>query len=351
VYHDLIILKSTLVQRVKRAIENPPEDAVKRVIEKQTEDLVKMAVEPSVLVSMPFSEVFDDIYTRGIKAACEEAGARSVRVDEQIFDESTLRRVYDQIARADVIVADMTGRNANVYYEVGYAHALHRRVILLTQDADEVPFDLKHYPHVVYHDLIILKSTLVQRVKWAIENPPDEFGKRPLPSKERILLIGAIATGGDLEIDDHPKYFSIPIPPSYRAESDRAGFLTAAKQLAQSGILETLSENTFSGPYGRVCGRYHYRVTEKGYRMFDWLTGNEALFFKALPEEAIKILKYARRGCYVSKISSEGYAESAFRQLEHDGFFVTDHTDWATLSERGFTAIACLKRARYFDDA
>jgi nucleoside 2-deoxyribosyltransferase len=56
-----------------------------------------------------------------------------------------LERVYNQIAKADIIVAEMTGRNANVFYETGYAHALNKRVVLLTQNANDIPFDLKHY--------------------------------------------------------------------------------------------------------------------------------------------------------------------------------------------------------------
>ena len=44
----------------------------------------------------------------------------------------------------------MTGRNANVFYEVGYAHALGKIVLLLTKNADDIPFDLKHHQHIVY---------------------------------------------------------------------------------------------------------------------------------------------------------------------------------------------------------
>ena len=96
---------------------------------------------------MPFSGEFDDVYQLGIKEVCKSAGAYCERVDEQIFHESILERVYNQIAKADFIIADMTGRNANVFYEVGYAHALGKRTILLTRGAEDIPFDLKHFPH------------------------------------------------------------------------------------------------------------------------------------------------------------------------------------------------------------
>ena len=73
-----------------------------------------------------------------------------MRVDEQIYQENMLSRIYNQISKADLIVADVTGKNPNVFYEVGYAHALGKKTILMTQDTDDIPFDLKHYPHIVY---------------------------------------------------------------------------------------------------------------------------------------------------------------------------------------------------------
>lgn len=123
---------------------------------------------------MPFEKFFDDLYELGIKAACGDADAHCERVDEQIFEESILQRVYNQIAKADLIIAEMTGRNPNVFYEVGYAHALGKRVILLTAKADDIPFDLKHYPHIVHDNRITdLKSELFKRVKWFVENPKE----------------------------------------------------------------------------------------------------------------------------------------------------------------------------------
>jgi hypothetical protein len=125
-----------------------------------------------VFVLMPFAKEFDDIYKVGIKPACRDAGAYCERVDEQIFHESILERIYNQISRADLIVSDMTGRNPNVFYETGYAHALGKQVVLLTQNSDDIPFDLKHYPHIVYGGKIAaLKDELERRVRWCVENP------------------------------------------------------------------------------------------------------------------------------------------------------------------------------------
>jgi hypothetical protein len=123
-------------------------------------------------VLMPFNEDFDDIYQLGIKEACNLAGAYSERVDEQIFQETISARIYNQIAKADIVIADMSGRNPNVFYEVGYAHALGKPTILLTQNAKDIPFDLKDYPHIIYEKKITkLKDELTSKIKWFIENP------------------------------------------------------------------------------------------------------------------------------------------------------------------------------------
>ncbi|MFZ1042435.1 MAG: hypothetical protein WCA79_06605 [Anaerolineales bacterium] len=126
-----------------------------------------------VFVLMPFAKESNDIYKLGIKAACQEAGAYCERVDEQIFIESILDRIYNKIGKADLIIADMTNRNPNVFYEAGYAHALGKKVILLTQHSDDIPFDMKHYPHIIYANdsITSLKDELRTRVNWIISNP------------------------------------------------------------------------------------------------------------------------------------------------------------------------------------
>lgn len=129
---------------------------------------IQTTPKPFVFVLMPFEHKFDDVYKFGIKGAAEDAGAYAERVDEQYYDEGILGRIYNQINKADVIVADMTEHNSNVFYEVGYAHALGKLVLLLTQDSGDIPFDLKHHPHTVYDSIDVLRKALTQRLKWAI---------------------------------------------------------------------------------------------------------------------------------------------------------------------------------------
>jgi nucleoside 2-deoxyribosyltransferase len=121
---------------------------------------------------MSFAAEFADVYELGIKPACEAAGADCARVDEQIFLESILERIYGEIERSDIVVAEMTGRNPNVFYEAGYAHGLGKPVVLVTKSADDIPFDLRHYPLVVYGNSITnLKRELQKRVAVLAADP------------------------------------------------------------------------------------------------------------------------------------------------------------------------------------
>lgn len=123
---------------------------------------------------MPFDREFDDVYHIGIKEGAAAAGVHAERLDEQIFTEGMLERIFQQIGIADVIIADMSRRNANVFYEVGFAHAKDKLCILITENAEDIPFDLKHKRHIVYGDsLSYLRSELQRALEWAtaeIEN-------------------------------------------------------------------------------------------------------------------------------------------------------------------------------------
>lgn len=128
---------------------------------------------PFCFVLMPFDSSFNDIYEFGIKGACADTGLYCERVDEQVFLGSMLERIFSQISRADLLVADMTGKNPNVFYEVGYAHALGKNVVLLTSVAQDIPFDLKHFPHIVYGtEIKTLRALLAKHLKHLASEEP-----------------------------------------------------------------------------------------------------------------------------------------------------------------------------------
>jgi hypothetical protein len=101
-------------------------------------------------VLMPFLGEVEPIYTDHIKPLVESEGISCQRADEMVGTNLITYDIWEKINRARFIVADLTGKNPNVFYEVGLAHALGKEVILITQSMDDVPFDLKALRCLVY---------------------------------------------------------------------------------------------------------------------------------------------------------------------------------------------------------
>jgi hypothetical protein len=60
--------------------------------------------------------------------------------------------IWKSILQSRIIIADITGRNANVFYELGLAQCIGKDIILITQSIADIPFDLNRYRHIVYED-------------------------------------------------------------------------------------------------------------------------------------------------------------------------------------------------------
>lgn len=102
-----------------------------------------------VAVMMPFSPEFDIIYET-IAAAVTDVGLHCKRVDDIWDRDHVMDDVLSLLWRSQIVVADLTGRNANVFYETGLAHALPRSTILLTQQPTDMPFDLQSIRYLSY---------------------------------------------------------------------------------------------------------------------------------------------------------------------------------------------------------
>jgi hypothetical protein len=111
---------------------------------------------PSAFVIMPFTEPFDTLYREVILPVATKCGFEVVRVDEIMAPGIILDDIQRQIAEAHVVVAEISQPNPNVYYELGYAHALHKPAVLLARRDPEkqLPFDVRSYRAIFYDDTI-----------------------------------------------------------------------------------------------------------------------------------------------------------------------------------------------------
>ena len=97
----------------------------------------------NIFVIMPFDSEFDKVYQDLIKQPLEEKGHYVNRADDIITHQNILKGIIKNISNADLIIADLTAQNANVYYELGIAHSLSIPTIPIVQNSKDVPFDLR----------------------------------------------------------------------------------------------------------------------------------------------------------------------------------------------------------------
>ena len=102
-----------------------------------------------VAVMMPFDARFDPVY-RALQDAVAAAGMTCQRVDDIWVHDHIIQDVVSLVCRASVVICDLSGRNANVFYEMGIAHVLAKDVVMITQSAQDVPFDVAHIRHIRY---------------------------------------------------------------------------------------------------------------------------------------------------------------------------------------------------------
>jgi hypothetical protein len=118
---------------------------------------------------MPFADTSDvqKVYRDHVKPVLESVcGLRCERADDIYDINGVMQSVWEGINRARLVVADLTGKNPNVFYELGIAHTLGKPVIILTQSMEFVPFDLRHLRCIVYE----YKPRSITKLETALEN-------------------------------------------------------------------------------------------------------------------------------------------------------------------------------------
>jgi hypothetical protein len=141
----------------------------------------KTAVSPGAncFVMQPFAGALGSYYESIFKPAIAQAGLLPVRADADIF---ATGKIIDQIWRgindATVLVAELTSKNPNVFYELGLAHALRKPVVLVSSNEEDVPFDLRHIRVIVYDQTDPfwgqkLIDKIADNIRSAIESPEE----------------------------------------------------------------------------------------------------------------------------------------------------------------------------------
>ncbi len=158
--------------------------------------MLKRPETDSCFILMPFGAPFDAYYQEILVPAIHQSGLSPIRADEIHTPGAITQQIWEGIRMAAMCVADITGRNANVMYEVGLAHACGKPVISIVQDVNDLPFDLRSYRHIVYETASpSWAETLRQQLEKAL-------GETLADSSKALVFPVATAAGGRIVLDN-----------------------------------------------------------------------------------------------------------------------------------------------------
>lgn len=113
----------------------------------------------SVFVLTPFLDKEYETFEI-IKKTCVDVNLSCTRGDEVFRDKDILSHIIESIAKSSVIIANINGRNPNVFYELGICHSMGKPVILVSKNKNNLPFDIQSKNIVFYNDLTDLQAQL-----------------------------------------------------------------------------------------------------------------------------------------------------------------------------------------------
>lgn len=119
-------------------------------------------------VIMPFRKSLNSYYPKIFRPALESEGYEVTRSDDLFLPRPIIEDIQESIRNADLILCEMTGRNPNVFYELGLAHAIGKPAILISNTRNDVPFDLHHVRAIFYNPSEVgWEEKLYQDIKLA----------------------------------------------------------------------------------------------------------------------------------------------------------------------------------------
>lgn len=231
-------------------------------------------------VIQPFDkDKFDQRYTDIFEPAIKAAGLDPYRVDRDPTVTIPIERIEEGIKSAKICFAEITLDNPNVWYELGFAFASGKDVVMVTEERQKFPFDIQHR-HVInykttsksdYEKLeVAIKEKLIgllgkqKSVKEILENPIKE--SQGLKPHELTMLL--LIMENQLTREESVSLYNI------KNDMDKAGFNALAvsisvRELHSKGFIETFKESDYTNNEYVLC-----RLTELGEK---WIIDNQNL--------------------------------------------------------------------------
>lgn len=243
-------------------------------------------------VIQPFDGgAFDKRYRDTIKPAIEASGLEPYRVDEDPAVNIPIDDIERGIREATVCLAEITTNNPNVWFELGFAIAAHKEVVLVCSDKREskFPFDVQHRSIIRYgtdsiQDYLLLGERITERIK-ALMQKEERFSQVMSPiapleglSQHEIVALVSVAENLDSPSDSVSAYV-------IRQDMERLGFTKIAAFVGLTGLVrkqlvEAKEDSDFNGNTFMT-----YQLTETG---TEWIIRNQdrlVLWEKPRPTE------------------------------------------------------------------
>jgi chaperonin GroEL len=130
-------------------------------------------------VLMPFSDLHNDYFKAILAPAAESSGLHAIKADQIYGTGAIIRDIWESIWSAQVVIADVTGKNPNVNYELGLCHALGVPTILISQEINDVPFDYRHRRCILYNTRAVdwqkkLESDVRETISAVLSGKPEK---------------------------------------------------------------------------------------------------------------------------------------------------------------------------------
>jgi hypothetical protein len=239
-----------------------------------------------------FDKLFEDLY----KPAIEAAGLEAYRVDQDPNADVPISAIESGIKSASVCLADITTDNPNVWYELGYAFAAGRQVVMVCgadRAGKKYPFDIQHRAVVDYtaeapRDFARLQTDLTARLKAAAaraDTIEELSGQQPIAPVDGLdqyeLVVLAVMASGLSAPDDSKGAYGLKND-STKAGITELAYSLAIRKLARRRFVEIFEEREFNGEAYKSV-----RITDIGW---DWLEANHGRFvLKKQPSASAKL--------------------------------------------------------------
>lgn len=218
---------------------------------------------------------FKRVYEHLIRPACESANLKPVRADDVKSANHIILDILQRIVTADLVICDLSSRNANVMYELGVRQAFNLPVVLIKDQRTERVFDIQGLRTVDYDEKLRVDSVSkdIENLREAIAATLQP-GQHDINSLVKLLSIKKAELPQSSPISEDTALIlaslrdvseRLTIIEQFRFHEDRMGFLSGAKgqtirrplkvYLLPSGVEATVGEEIFHTAGGEVLGK------------------------------------------------------------------------------------------------